>query len=117
LPALESYEAGEKIAQAAADTELGWQLAYGRGQAREALGRNAEAVAAYRQAVEIVEGVRSQLREERFRAGYLEDKSRVYVALIHLLLKMGKAFRTISSAAGSKRCGKRPLSSLESTAP
>jgi len=88
--ALPHYEAGEAIAQAAGDTELGWQLAYGKGQALEALGRNDEAIAAYRHAVEIIESVRSQLREERFRAGYLEDKYQVYVALVHLLLKMGK---------------------------
>ncbi len=89
--ALEYYQAGEKIAQAAGDTELGWQLAYGRGQALEALTRNEEAATAYRQAVKIIEGVRSQLREERFQAGYIEDKFQVYVALVRLLLKMGKA--------------------------
>ncbi|HLW78275.1 MAG TPA: CHAT domain-containing tetratricopeptide repeat protein, partial [Terriglobia bacterium] len=88
--ALEDYEAAEKIAKAAGNTELGWQLAYGRGQALESLSRNAEAVAAYRQAVEIIEGVRNQLREQRFQAGYLEDKFQVYVALVRLLLKMGK---------------------------
>jgi CHAT domain-containing protein/tetratricopeptide (TPR) repeat protein len=88
--AVESYQAGEKLAQAAGDTELGWQLAYGRGEALETLGRNEEAVAAYRQAVNIIEGVRNQLREERFQAGYIEDKFQVYVALVRLLLKMGK---------------------------
>jgi CHAT domain-containing protein len=35
--------------------------------------------------------VRSGLREERFRAGYLEDKYQVYVALVQLLLKLGHA--------------------------
>lgn len=89
--ALEDYAEGEKIARAAGDTELGWQLAYGSGQALEDLGRNDEAVAAYRQAVGIIEGVRNQLREGRFQAGYIEDKFQVYVALVHLLLKMGKA--------------------------
>ncbi|HEV2492817.1 MAG TPA: CHAT domain-containing tetratricopeptide repeat protein [Terriglobia bacterium] len=88
--ALEDYQAGEKIAQAAGDTELGWQLAYGRAQTFEALGRNDEAVAAYRRSVEIIEGVRNQLREERFQGGYIEGKFQVYVALVRLLLKMGK---------------------------
>jgi len=88
--ALENYAGGEKIAPAANDTELGWQLAYGRGQALEALARNEEAVAAYRRAVGIIEGVRNQLREERFQGGYIEDKFQVYVALVRLLLKMGK---------------------------
>ncbi|HEY2975879.1 MAG TPA: CHAT domain-containing protein, partial [Pyrinomonadaceae bacterium] len=31
------------------------------------------------------------LREERFRAGYIEDKYQVYVALVRLLLKLGRA--------------------------
>ncbi len=88
--ALEQYGAGEALARAASDTELGWQLAYGKGQALEALGHNDDALAAYRQAVEIIEGVRSRLREQRFRAGYLEDRVQVYVALVRLLLKMGK---------------------------
>jgi len=88
--ALEHYAAGEKISRAASHPELTWQLAYGRGQALETLGRNGDALAAYRAAVETIEGVRSQLREERFQAGYLEDKSQVYVALVRLLLKMGQ---------------------------
>ena len=88
--ALGYYQTGEKIAQAAGDTELGWQLAYGRGQGLEALARNEEAVAAYRQAVEIIEGVRNQLHKKRFQAGYIEDKFQVYVALVRFLLKMGK---------------------------
>lgn len=89
--ALEYYGKGETIARSAGDTELGWQIAFGRGQALEALNRDADAVAAYRQAVVIIEGVRNQLREARFRSGYIEDKSQVYVALVRLLLKMGKA--------------------------
>ena len=36
------------IAKALGDPELGWRVAYGQGQALEALGRNDEAVAAYR---------------------------------------------------------------------
>ncbi len=89
--ALDHYAAGEGIARPAGDTELAWRIEYGKGQALEALRRNDEALAAYRQAVETIEGVRNQLHEERFQAGYIEDKSQVYVALVRLLLKMGKA--------------------------
>ncbi len=88
--ALEHYGAGDEIARRAGDTELTWRLAYGKGQALETLGQNDEAVAAYRQAIETIEEVRSQLREERFQAGYIEDKYQVYVSLVRLLLKMGK---------------------------
>ncbi|MFY9558658.1 MAG: CHAT domain-containing protein [Terriglobales bacterium] len=88
--ALEHYAAGEAIAKAAGDTELIWKLEYGKGQALESLSRDNEALASYRQAVETIEGVQNQLREERFRAGYIEDKYQVYVALVRLLLKIGK---------------------------
>jgi len=52
--------------------------------------RNEEAIAAYKEAIGIIEGVRSQLAEERFRAGYIEDKYQVYVALVELLVKLEK---------------------------
>ena len=89
--ALPHYAAGDEIAGAVGDPELGWRFAYARGQALEGLNRNEDAVAAYKQAVTIIEGVRSQLREERFRAGYIEDKYQVYVSLVRLLLKLGRA--------------------------
>ena len=88
--ALVHYSDGMKIAQTAGNTELEWRLAYGKGQALESLGLDESAVAAYQQAVEIIEGVRNQLAEERFQAGYIEDKYQVYVALVRLLLKKGK---------------------------
>jgi hypothetical protein len=40
--------------------------------------------------VKTIETVRGELREERFRAGYIEDKYQVYVALVQLLLKLGR---------------------------
>ncbi len=88
--AIDHYSAGFEIARTASATELEWQLAYGQGQALESLARNDDALAAYQQAVGVIEGVRGQLREERFQAGYIEDKYQVYVALVRLLLKMGK---------------------------
>jgi CHAT domain-containing protein/Tfp pilus assembly protein PilF len=87
---LDQFSAGLDIALTSADTDLEWQLAFGKGQALESLERNDEALAEYQQAVGVIEGVRAQLREERFQAGYIEDKYQVYVALVHLLLKMGK---------------------------
>lgn len=89
--ALEEYAPAAKIVRQAGDTELIWRLAYGEGQALEAGKRYPEALASYRQAVEIIESVRSLLREERFQAGYIQDKYQVYVALVRLLLKVGKA--------------------------
>ena len=88
--ALRDDAAAAEIAKALADPELEWRVAYGQGQALEALGRNDEAAASYRRAVALIEDVRSQLRDERFRASYLEDKYQVYVSLVQLLLKLGR---------------------------
>jgi CHAT domain-containing protein/Tfp pilus assembly protein PilF len=88
--ALQHYAAGEEIVRPMGEPELGWRLAYGQGLALEALERDEEAVSALQRAVAIIEAVRSQLREERFRAGYVDDKYQVYVALVRLLLKLGR---------------------------
>jgi CHAT domain-containing protein/Tfp pilus assembly protein PilF len=88
--ALAHFNAGSQIAEATDNPEIGWQAEYGRGRALEALQRHEDAVLAYRRAVEIIEKVTAQLREERFQAGYVENKYQVYVALVRLLLKMGK---------------------------
>jgi len=89
--ALNYYSSGEDIVRETGDPELMWRLSFGRGQSLEALKRNEDALAAYQDAVKTIELVRSGLREERFRAGYLEDKYQVYVALVELLIKLGHA--------------------------
>jgi CHAT domain-containing protein/Tfp pilus assembly protein PilF len=87
---LSDEAAAAEISTTLGDPELAWRIAYGQGQSQEALGRSDEAVASYLQAVGLIENVRSQLREERFRASYLEDKYQVYVSLVQLLLKLGR---------------------------
>ncbi len=88
--AIKHFLSGEEIVRDTADPELSWRLAYGRGQSLEALQRNDDALVAYQSAVRTIESVRSELREERFRAGYIEDKYQVYVALVELLLKLNR---------------------------
>ncbi|HSF16325.1 MAG TPA: tetratricopeptide repeat protein [Vicinamibacteria bacterium] len=87
--ALEPYEAALTIATELRNPELEWRTTYGRGQALEALGRPHEALASYRLAAATIEDVRGRLQEEQFRAGYIEDKYEVYVALVRLQLLMG----------------------------
>jgi CHAT domain-containing protein/Tfp pilus assembly protein PilF len=96
--ALKYFSAGEELSRETADPEVIWRLAYGRGQSLEALQRNEEALAAYQRAVRTIESVRSQLREDRFRAGYIEDKYQVYVALVELLLKLKRINEAFSFA-------------------
>jgi CHAT domain-containing protein/Tfp pilus assembly protein PilF len=86
--ALEHYRAAIALAQPLADSELKWQLAFGEGRAFEAAHQYEEAVAAYRSAVMQIESVRDRLREERFRAGYLQGRYDVYIALVRLLVKL-----------------------------
>jgi CHAT domain-containing protein/Tfp pilus assembly protein PilF len=96
--ALDHYGAGEEVARTIGDPDLGWRLAYGRGQALEGLGREEEAAAAFEEAVVLIENVRAQLREERFRTGYIEDKYEVYLALVRLLLRRGRIGEAFSFA-------------------
>jgi CHAT domain-containing protein len=89
--ALTTFAEGSTIVNDLNNPELSWRFDFGRGQSLEAVGRNEEALTAYQTAVKTIETVRSELREERFRAGYIEDKYQVYVTLVRLLLRMGRA--------------------------
>ena len=88
--ALEDYSVAERLQQELRDPELGWRILYGNGQTLEALGKNQEALESYKKSVELVEETRAALGEERFRAGYIEERFQVYVALVELLLKLSR---------------------------
>jgi len=55
-------------------------------------------VEAYSRAVELIETVRGRLREERFRAGYIEDKHDAYIDLSRVLIKLGRQEQALSCA-------------------
>ena len=86
--ALERVQDAASMAEAAGDPELSWRVAYAKGRALEGSKRFDEAVTAYRKAVMEIERVRDQLHEERFRAGYLQTRYDVYIALVRLLIKL-----------------------------
>lgn len=86
--ALGQYAAALDLQKSLRDPELGWQIFYGQGQALAADSKDDAAVSAYKQAIQIIEDTRSALAEERYRAGYIEDRYQVYVALVELLLKL-----------------------------
>ena len=96
--ALEHFQAGEQQIGGLGEPEIAWRLAHGRGRALEALGRDAEAVDAYSRAVELIETVRGRLREERFRAGYIEDKTDAYIDLSRVLVRLGRREQAFSFA-------------------
>ena len=96
--AVDRFSEGNEIVTSTANPELKWRFSFGRGQSLEALNRNEEALAAYQTALQTIESVRNELREERFRAGYIEDKYQVYVALVQLLLKLGRPDEAFAAA-------------------
>src|SRR5262249_1444275 len=61
----------------------------GRGQVLQVLGRKSEALEVYKASIQLIEQTRAGLNEERFRAGYIEERFQVYVALVELLLELG----------------------------
>jgi CHAT domain-containing protein/Tfp pilus assembly protein PilF len=89
--ALEQYSSAQAIQEQLRDPELGWRILYGRGQALSAQDKTDDAIAAYKEAIRIIEDTRSGIVEERYRAGYIEDRYQIYVALVELLLKLHKA--------------------------
>ena len=89
--ALRSLSAAAELLANTGDTALPWHIDYLRGQALESLKRDEEAVAAYRKSIASIENIRISISEDRFRTGFLQDKQEVYVAMVRLLLRMGRA--------------------------
>lgn len=88
--AIKYYSAAQAIQEQMRDPELGWRIYYRRGQALAAEHKTGDAISAYQQAIRIIEETRSAISEERYRAGYTEQRYQVYVALVELLLKIHK---------------------------
>ena len=88
--AIEEYDAAQSLQEQLRDPELGWRILYGRGQALTAQGKTDDALNGYKQAIRIIEETRAEIGEERYKAGYIEDRYQVYVALVELLLKLHK---------------------------
>ncbi|MGB5753658.1 MAG: CHAT domain-containing tetratricopeptide repeat protein [Thermoanaerobaculia bacterium] len=98
IQALDHCKEGSALLTDLGEPEIAWQLAHGQGKALEELGRYEEAMAAYKEAVRLIEAVRERLREESFRSGYLEDKHQVYVDLSRLLLRLERPEEAFSYA-------------------
>jgi len=96
--ALENYGAAEKAGASIGDPDLLWQVQYGRARTQEATGDASAAVQSLEAAINIIEGVRSRLQEQRFRSGYVEDKFDVYLELIRLQLELGRTPDAFSTA-------------------
>ncbi len=87
---LQDLSEAARIAQSVGDPDQSWRIGYAQGQVLEALNRPGSALRSYEKAAAVIESIRSQLRADRFRAGYIEDKYQVYISLVRLLLKLGR---------------------------
>jgi CHAT domain-containing protein/Tfp pilus assembly protein PilF len=88
--AIAPLDSAKTIALDTGNVDVLWRTQFHRGQALEQMHSNDEAVTEYRSAIRTIEDVRAHIAERRFRTGYLQDKQRVYVALVSLLLRMGR---------------------------
>jgi CHAT domain-containing protein len=113
--ALDAYASAQAIAMENMDPGILWQIHYGRARALVEVGNRQEAVAELKAAVQIIESARERLREERFKAGYIQDKYQVYIDLVRLQLELGHTEAAFSTA---ERLRSRSfLYQLESNAP
>lgn len=88
--ALRSLSSAADLLANTGDTTLPWHVDYLQGQALESMKRDEDAVAAYRRSINSIESIRGAISEDRFRTGFLQDKEKVYIALVRLLLRMGR---------------------------
>jgi CHAT domain-containing protein len=94
--ALQHYNEGESLLGEATDPETLWRIYLGRSRALVQHNLPEEAVAELEKAASLIESIRGRLLEQRFRAGYLQDKHEIYEELVRLLLETGRleeAFR------------------------
>lgn len=88
--ALRSLSSAADLLAGTGDAELPWHVDYLQGQALESARHDEDAVAAYRRSITSIESIRGSISEDRFRTGFLQDKEKVYIALVRLLLRMGR---------------------------
>ncbi len=70
--------------------EVVWRAAAGKAALLKRNGKNAEALSWYVQAVDIVEKMRATLKIEEFRNSFQFNKQDLYLAIISLLVEMGR---------------------------
>jgi CHAT domain-containing protein len=92
------YDAVLKNDAASAIPDLLWRASFGLGRSEEATGHLDAALTDYLRAVNTIEQVRSQLASETARTGFLDDKREAYIALVRLLLRMGRTKEAFQAA-------------------
>jgi CHAT domain-containing protein len=96
--AVETYRQSLALIDTVPDAELEWKVHYGHGLALAAGGDTGAAITALGRAIRVIEGVRETLDQDRYRAGYVQDKYKVYVDLVRLQLEAGDEGAAFSTA-------------------
>lgn len=113
--ALERYAMTTEGLARAPNAELAWRTHYGMGLTLAEAGRSIEAIESLRAAIVVIENVREHIQQDRFRAGYIQDKYQVYVDMVRLQLEAGKTEDAFSTAERLR--SRAYMSMLESTLP
>jgi CHAT domain-containing protein/tetratricopeptide (TPR) repeat protein len=70
-----------------------WEAYYGLGQCYEKKGEFQAALSNYEKSVEVIDGIRSRILLDTFKAGFVRDKLKVYERILDLLFQMKTADR------------------------
>lgn len=88
--ALDYYRRAYDLSKRYHMKEVLWRAAAGQGSVLRLSGKKTEAVAPYREAVEIVEGMRAALTVEEFRNSFQTKTQDLYRDLVILLIELGR---------------------------
>ncbi|MCP9456682.1 MAG: CHAT domain-containing tetratricopeptide repeat protein, partial [Nitrospira sp.] len=88
--ALDYYRRAYDLSKRYQMKEVLWRAAAGQGTVLRLSGKKVEAVAPYREAVEIVEGMRAALTVEEFRNSFQTKTQDLYRDLVILLIELGR---------------------------
>jgi CHAT domain-containing protein len=92
------YENAISLLPSLPDPDLAWRIHHGRGLLLAASGELESAILELERAIGYIEGVRDRLEEQRFRAGWVQDKYQVYVDLVRLQMRAGQNAHAFSTA-------------------
>lgn len=93
-----AFEEGLALAKTSGSTEGRWATLEGRGRVLETRGDLVGARTDLEHALDIIEGIRADLDEHRWRVGYFGEKRAVYSAMVRVLAELAAQHPTGSEA-------------------
>ncbi|QPJ60538.1 MAG: CHAT domain-containing protein [Candidatus Nitronauta litoralis] len=100
--AIGTYKETAQLAKRYNIKEVLWRALRGQGACLKEAGKQAEAIAAYKQGVDVVDSMRASIKVEEFQNGFLTDKQDIYKELILLLLDAGQTQASFEYAERAK---------------